>query len=83
MNVTVYGKNPCVQCNATYRTLDKKGIPFSKVNIMADEEAHIYVTQELGHQQAPVVTVKDDEGTLLDHWSGYNEDKIVALAPAS
>ncbi|HET6268511.1 MAG TPA: glutaredoxin domain-containing protein, partial [Arthrobacter sp.] len=33
MNVTVYTKPACVQCNATYRALDKKGITYQSVDI--------------------------------------------------
>lgn len=35
--VTVYSKPSCVQCNATYRALDKAGITYSIVDISANE----------------------------------------------
>ena len=73
MNVTVYTKPACVQCNATYRALDKKGITYQSVDISTDPAALAHVLS-LGYQQAPVVI------TDADHWSGFRPDKISALA---
>ena len=73
MTVTVYTKPACVQCNATYRALDKKDVQYSVVDISQDAEAMEYV-RTLGYMQAPVVVTDDD------HWSGFNPDKIGALA---
>ena len=36
MNITVYTKPACVQCNATYKALEKQGIAFEKVDITLD-----------------------------------------------
>ena len=52
--VTVYTKPACVQCNATYRALDKQGIAYRKVDITQDAGARDYV-MALGYLQAPVV----------------------------
>ncbi len=76
MTVTVYTKPACVQCNATYKALDKQGIAFEKVDISLDSEARDYV-MALGYLQAPVVVVGKD-----DHWSGFRPDRIKALAGA-
>ena len=73
MTVTVYTKPACVQCNATYKALDKAGIAYEKVDISIDDEAREYVLA-LGYLQAPVV-VTDSE-----HWSGFRPDRIKALA---
>lgn len=37
--ITVYAKPSCVQCNATYRALNKKGIRYRKVDISTDAKA--------------------------------------------
>ena len=71
--VTVYTKPACVQCNATYKALDKAGIAYEKVDISIDDEAREYVLA-LGYLQAPVV-VTDSE-----HWSGFRPDRIKALS---
>ncbi|MBU3687408.1 MAG: NrdH-redoxin, partial [Mycobacterium sp.] len=31
MTITVYTKPACVQCNATYKALDKQGLPYEVV----------------------------------------------------
>lgn len=73
MSVTVYSKPSCVQCDATYRTLDKHGLTYDVVDVTADAEALEYI-KALGYQQAPVVVV--DGG---HHWSGFRPDRITAL----
>ena len=71
--VTVYSKPACVQCNATYRALEKKGIAYETVDLSQDPDA-LERIQALGYMQAPVV-VTDEE-----HWSGFRPDKIEKLA---
>ena len=73
MTVTVYTKPACVQCNATYRALDKKGIAYQSVDISQDADA-LERLKSLGYMQAPVVV------TDQDHWSGFRPDKIEELA---
>jgi glutaredoxin-like protein NrdH len=76
--ITVYSKPNCVQCNATYRALDSKGIQYEVVDLTASDTALVYVTQELGYSQAPVVVVDDQ-----DHWSGFRPDRIARQSPQS
>ena len=71
--VTVYTKPACVQCNATYRALDKKGIAYNSVDISEDAEA-LDRLKALGYQQAPVVD------SPVGNWSGFNPSKIEELA---
>ncbi|GAA2117005.1 glutaredoxin-like protein NrdH [Kocuria atrinae] len=73
MSVTVYSKPSCVQCNATYRALTKKGIDYTVVDVTEDQDAYQHVVS-LGYQQVPVVE------TSQEHWSGYRPDKISSLA---
>ncbi|KIP52361.1 glutaredoxin-like protein NrdH [Leucobacter komagatae] len=73
MAVTVYTKPSCVQCTATYRALDSKGIEY-EVHDLSEDETALQAVKELGYLQAPVV-VTDDE-----HWSGFRPDKIAELA---
>ncbi|XNZ01031.1 glutaredoxin-like protein NrdH [Micrococcus luteus] len=76
MTVTVYTKPACVQCNATYRALDKKGIAYKTVDMSQDPEA-LEQVRALGFMQAPVVMTESDS------WSGFRPDKIEELAQAS
>lgn len=70
---TLYTKPSCVQCDATKRDLNKKGIEYTSVDISADETALNYV-KSLGHLQAPVLVL--DTATQPVHWSGYRPDLI-------
>lgn len=73
MTVTVYSKPSCVQCNATMRALDKKGVNYSVIDVTEDQAAYDHVI-ELGAQQVPVVE------TETEHWTGYRPDKISSLS---
>ncbi|MCI2957525.1 glutaredoxin-like protein NrdH [Agromyces atrinae] len=73
MTVTVYTKPSCVQCTATYRALDSKGIEYEILDLSADETA-LETVKGLGYLQAPVVITDED------HWSGFRPDKISELA---
>ncbi|QIK84980.1 glutaredoxin-like protein NrdH [Sanguibacter sp. HDW7] len=73
MSITVYSKPACVQCDATYRALDKRGIDYTVVDISQDLEA-LEMVRSLGYMQAPVVVAGDS------HWSGFRPDQISALA---
>ncbi|MBE7191567.1 MAG: redoxin NrdH [Gordonia polyisoprenivorans] len=74
MSITVYTKPACVQCNATYKALDKHGVEYTTVDISEDSDAREYV-MGLGYLQAPVVVVDPET-----HWSGFRPDAIKALA---
>ncbi|MBB4735128.1 glutaredoxin-like protein NrdH [Micrococcus cohnii] len=76
MTVTVYTKPACVQCNATYRALDKRGIAYKSVDMSQDPEA-LERVRALGYMQAPVVMTESDS------WSGFRPDKIAQLADAA
>ncbi|WP_104137694.1 glutaredoxin-like protein NrdH [Cryobacterium sp. Y62] len=73
MAITVYTKPSCVQCTATYRALDNKGLEYEVRDLSVDENA-LDAVKALGYLQAPVV-ITDEE-----HWSGFRPDKINALA---
>lgn len=72
MTITVYSKPACVQCTATTRALDAKGIAYDLVDLTQDEDAMALV-QGLGHRSAPVVVAGQD------HWGGFRPDMIGRL----
>ncbi|WP_338857922.1 glutaredoxin-like protein NrdH (plasmid) [Gordonia hongkongensis] len=74
--ITVYTKPACVQCNATYKALDKQDLEYQVVDISTNEAARDYV-MSLGYLQAPVVVAGDK------HWSGFRPDHIKALGSAA
>lgn len=71
--ITVYSKPACVQCTATTRALDARGLEYQLVDLTADAEALARVT-ELGYRQAPVVVAGEA------HWAGFRPDMIGQLA---
>ena len=73
MSITVYTKPACVQCTATYRALDSKGIEYEVLDLSQDPAA-LEQVKALGYLQAPVVITDED------HWSGFRPDKIDELA---
>lgn len=73
--LTIYTKpKGCFGCIKTKAKFDEAGVPFQEVDVTASEAAFLYVTEELGYSQVPVV-VFDKDGTE-NHWSGLNPDKI-------
>lgn len=75
--ITVYSKPACVQCTMTKKALEKKGIAYREVDVTENAAALEYVTEELGYSAAPVVVVDDE-----NHWSGFQPQKIDAVAAA-
>ena len=73
MMVTLFSKPACVQCTATVRALDGRGIEYRVRDLSEDPEA-LEKVKALGYLQAPVVVTDED------HWSGFRPDKINELA---
>ncbi|NVK45017.1 MAG: glutaredoxin-like protein NrdH [Rhodobacteraceae bacterium] len=71
--IIVYSKPACVQCTATTRALDAKGISYDVIDLTQDDDAMSHVTG-LGYRQAPVVVAGED------HWSGFRPDMIARLS---
>lgn len=76
MSIIVYSKPNCVQCDATYRALDKHGLEYEVIDVTSDPEA-LQTVKALGYQQAPVVYADGD------CWAGFRPDKIKGLAASS
>lgn len=77
---TVVSSPDCVQCNATYRALDKKGAVYT-VDLDPESNDHV-LAKDLGFMRAPVVLIRDKEGALVDEWSGFQPDKITKWGSA-
>ncbi|MGN7869739.1 Glutaredoxin-like protein NrdH [Paracoccus haematequi] len=73
MTITVYSKPACVQCTATTRALDARGLSYDVIDLTEDEAAMERV-MALGYRQAPVVVAGDS------HWAGFRPDMIGRLA---
>jgi len=70
--VTVYVKPACVQCDATKRYMDRRGISYTVVDITEDSDA-LDMILGMGFSSAPVVL--SEKG----NWAGFQPDKINLL----
>jgi glutaredoxin-like protein NrdH len=73
-NVIVYSKPSCVQCTATYRALDTKGVRYEVIDLTTQPAEVVESFKARGLMQAPIVVTDTDE------WAGFQPDKIAALA---
>ena len=73
MTVIVYSKPACVQCTATTRALEARGLAYQIIDLTEDDAAMELVTS-MGYRQAPVVVAGEA------HWAGFRPDMIGALA---
>lgn len=73
MTITVYSKPACVQCTATTRALEARGLAYQLIDLTEDDSAMELVTS-LGYRQAPVVIAGEA------HWAGFRPDMIGTLA---
>lgn len=71
--ITVYSKPACVQCTATTRALDAKGIDYNIIDLTEDADA-MEMVMSLGYRQAPVVVAGEA------HWAGFRPDMIGRLS---
>ncbi len=71
--IIVYSKPACVQCVATTRELERKGLSYQYVDLSEDATA-MDTVKAMGYMQAPVVVAGEQ------HWSGFRPDKIGSLA---
>lgn len=75
--VTVYSKPDCIQCAYTKKWLTEHNIRFNSIDVTQDEFALRLVKEQLGYQAVPVVVVIG--GDDIDHWYGFQPDKLVEL----
>lgn len=68
----MYSKPACVQCTATYRALDERGVEYEVKDLSVDPAA-LEQVKALGHLQAPVVV------TDSANWSGFRPDLIATI----
>ena len=75
MNVTVYSKPKCVQCDWVKKFMDNNGIEHTVIDITENAEAYKVVTQTLGYKAAPVVAW-DSPTEGYAHFTGFNPYKL-------
>ena len=73
MSIIIYTRNNCVQCHATKRAMESRGVAFEMVNIDQQPEAADTLRAQ-GFRQLPVVVAGETS------WSGFRPDMINRLA---
>lgn len=74
--VTVIGRAGCVQCTATMRALDGRGIGYRHIDVDELPEGAADQLRALGFAQLPVVQVAG-----MSSWSGFRPDRIAEIHP--
>lgn len=72
MRITIYTRNDCVQCHATKRAMESRGVEFEMVNVDQDPAAADSLRAQ-GFRALPVVFAGDES------WSGFRPDMINRL----
>ena len=72
--VAVFSRADCVQCKATYRALDDRGIDYRIIDVdeLGDDAAE--ALREMGFQRLPVVKVDG-----MKSWSGFRPDLVAEI----
>ncbi|MGE8029407.1 glutaredoxin-like protein NrdH [Enterobacter mori] len=73
MSIIIYTRNDCVQCHATKRAMESRGVAFEMVNIDLVPDAADTLRAQ-GFRQLPVVVAGET------CWSGFRPDMINRLA---
>ncbi|AVY97942.1 MULTISPECIES: glutaredoxin-like protein NrdH [Lelliottia] len=72
MSITIYTRNDCVQCHATKRAMENRGVAFEMVNVDLQPDAADALRAQ-GFRQLPVVIAGETS------WSGFRPDMINRL----
>jgi len=75
MRIIIYTRNDCVQCHATKRAMESRGLAFEMVNLDVDPN-EIETLRAQGYRQLPVVIAGETS------WSGFRPDMINRLSAA-
>ena len=73
MRIIIYTRNNCVQCHATKRAMESRGVAFEMVNVDQVPEAADTLRKQ-GFRQLPVVVAGETS------WSGFRPDMIIRLS---
>jgi glutaredoxin len=80
-HITMYGTSACQACRYTEKRMEHYGLEATKVRLDEDPGAMERIAT-LGYGPgtgAPVVVVEEG-GDVIDHWNGFRDSKLEALA---
>ncbi|MCY1718540.1 hypothetical protein OVA26_16510 [Microbacterium sp. SL62] len=83
LTVEVFETDNCSRCTATEKEFRRKGVPFTATNVLHDERPREdldglspfdFVVTRYGREM-PAVVVRDEDGQVVDWWTGGRMDK--------
>lgn len=76
MRITIYTRDNCVQCHATKRAMESRGVEFEMINVDHVPDAADALRAQ-GFRSLPVVIAGETS------WSGFRPDMINRLSSAA
>lgn len=76
MRITIYTRDDCVQCHATKRAMESRGVEFEMINVDHVPDAADALRAQ-GFRSLPVVIAGETS------WSGFRPDMINRLSSAA
>jgi glutaredoxin-like protein NrdH len=73
--IRLYSKPRCVQCTATKRWLDKRGIEYQTVDVSQSPD-DLAAIKALGYMSAPVVIISNGDPETDIHWAGFDVNHL-------
>lgn len=73
--IKLFTQPACKPCRDTKDLLDDLGIEYETIDVATNDAARDFLVETLGVKQTPVVLL--DDATF---WSGFDKDRIKALA---
>ena len=82
LTITTYTTPGCTLCPRLLKKMDEL-IPgkYDVVSLADDPAAKALVVDQLGHLQAPVTIVVDEDGSIVDHWGRISIDRLHKYGP--
>ena len=78
--LTVYRKHPCIKCDMTIKLANQLGYNVEVLEIFDEQEDMLPEPKKLyeahSFKSAPIVTLEDELGNLVDTWSDFRIDKL-------
>jgi glutaredoxin-like protein NrdH len=79
--VKVITRPSCQPCKATIRKFGSYDLTI--IDSAIEREEALALAAEVGYLAAPIVVVYAEDGTIIDHWTGFNPDRINAVVGAN
>lgn len=78
--VKVITRPGCQPCKATLRRFGPYDVTI--VDSAIDTDEALALAASVGYATAPIIVVYTEDGAIIDHWNGYNPERIDAVIGA-